>query len=131
MLNKKPYVIKESKFLHQLANKQDQSKLLKKSSPSQIRAILELSVNNVVRSKKPNQEIVTLVRKCCSPTLHRKGSVHVKALGIVKAKKILNQTGGFLPLIPLLLSVLPFIGKAVLAGVVTAGAVHLVKKALE
>lgn len=127
---KKSYAINHYKFLKQLTDKDNRSKLLKGASPSQIRAILELAVNNVINAKSPNHKVTSLVRNCCSPTLHKKGHVHVKPLGIVKAKSILNQKGGFLPFLPLLLSALPLIGKAALAGAVTAGAGHLVNKAI-
>ena len=66
---KKSYAINHYKFLRQLTDKDNRSKLLKGASPSQIRAILELADNNVTNAKSPNHKVTSLVRNCCSPTL--------------------------------------------------------------
>src|SRR5713101_2518008 len=131
------------KFLYSLQSTKGKhiGRLVKRAKPHLIRALLaiahhyysgksKLSPQQNKRVSQGRAKIGEFANTCLSHTLHKKGAVHCKAEGVKRARKLLvNQKGGFFPaLIPLIVALAPLIGKAALAGAVSAGAGLAVKK---
>jgi len=132
-------------FIHSLqkekGNRKEIHNIIKRATPAQIKSLLIIAYKYCSGKKKLNpqqnkkvcrgkRKIEQFANTCLSHTLHRVGQVHCKSEGVKRARGLLlNQRGGFFPaLIPLFAAIAPLIGKAALAGAVSAGAGLAVKK---
>lgn len=133
------------KFLHKLqqVSASKQHSFIRKAKAAEIRALLHIAYNYlkggasklaIKDRKRINQRggrIRELAIKCLSHSSRCKNGVLCRPEGIVKARQLL-QRGGFFPaLIPLIAAIAPLIGKAALAGAVSAGTGLAVKKIAE
>lgn len=123
----------------QASSPKDRRAQIVRAKAGEIRAIVEIVLNFLKGNlpvkdpqvfRKHRHKLRTLINKCCSQTVKKKNSYHIKPQQVGVARQLLNQQrGGFLPfLIPLIAAAGPLIAKAALAGAVSTGVGLGIKK---
>ena len=127
-------VTKNSQVLATLLQASPQSRRLitKNCSPAVINTLCEIAHNclrgnikNVDLNKiRKHKHAIRKLASCCIKS--NKG--HGYEIKTTKARKLLTQRGGFLPLLPLLFALGPIVAKAAVGGLVATGVGAITKK---
>ena len=102
--------------------------------PNPVNTLSEIAYNTVngniklgkdqVDELRKHKKTIRCLAKCCYTTRNGKHKVDTN-----RARKILSQRGGLLPLLPLLALIGPIAAKAAVGGLVASGVGAIVKKA--